>query len=517
MRLLHAPSLPGAWSVSRRARGSLTIKFALLIAIFVVLPFVLYDQFEAADRRIRDLLIGSIQHRSWLTAQALARSLDRPEGLAKFPIDNDTLGQYAEDGTTLKLLFSPRDGANSGSFYFIASHPRIAEQDIDSELDVLEKHGILESLAQSCVWGKTVEFRYDLPGGTEELLTSVNPINAAAGCWVLISSHGGAAFLKTSLGRPYWQADGIRFAIAIYLIFAVLAVLVVGRARRALDHFRTAAHEIRRAGPGHTTFSSRNIIPELATVATDFDQLVQDLHRTAADIRRTAEDNAHAVKTPVAVIRSAVERLKRSERRDDTEVHRAISLIESSVMRLTSLISVAQSLSNDAADFIVSPKVRVDIGVVVREALHTCQEIAAEKGVKFIPHLEGDICVLAPAGILDVVIENILDNATGFSPRGGKILVIVSRQQGNVNLYIEDEGPGIEPEAIDRVFDRYVSIRPRLPETDTLLTDLEHPAHAGLGLWIVRRYTEALGGRVTASNRAGGGLCVHLTLPCSAA
>src|SRR5262249_3970480 len=143
-------------------------------------------------------------------------------------------------------------------------------------------------------------------------LTSVVPINSTSGCWVLVSTHNGSEFLNTSIGRPYWQTQGVRFAAFVYLTFALLALLVALSVRRALHHFRAVACEIRRGGLPNATFASRNIVPELASVASDFDHLVHDLRRVAADIRDTAEDNAHAVKTPLATIRSALEPIKRS-------------------------------------------------------------------------------------------------------------------------------------------------------------------------------------------------------------
>src|SRR5581483_11909182 len=106
----------------------------------------------------------------------------------------------------------------------------------------------------------------------------------------------------------------------------------------------------------HATFASRNIVPELSSVASDFDHIVRELWRTAADIRRTSEDNAHAVKTPLATIRSALEPLKRAVPTTDQRARRAIHIIESSLAKLTVLITAAQRLGNDTADFIEAPK-----------------------------------------------------------------------------------------------------------------------------------------------------------------
>ena len=79
-------------------------------------------------------------------------------------------------------------------------------------------------------------------------------------------------------------------------------------------------------------------------------------------------------------------------------------------------------------------------------------------------------------------------------------------------------GPGIEPERLDRIFDRYYSLRPYkdCDDQDEGKTQAGAPAtdkHTGLGLWIVKRNVEALGGLVRAVNRPEGGLCIHIALP----
>ena len=117
--------------------------------------------------------------------------------------------------------------------------------------------------------------------------------------------------------------------------------------------------------------------------------------------------------------------------------------------------------------------------------------------------------MLAPEGILDVIVENILDNAIGFSPRDGTITTSLRKVGRTVELRIEDDGPGIDAARIDHIFERNYSHRPNKEHQHQPSTE---PSHAGLGLWIVQRYVEAMGGKVTASNRASGGLCILITL-----
>lgn len=471
----------------------------------MALPVILYGQFERADKQSRDLVADSLRRNGWLVAQALAARLEQREDVPPVEL-NAMLARFADNGTILKLMFKPSQGGAAGGFYFVASAPRVPADQMGADLDVLARHGILKSLGDSCTWDKPVEIRYRQMDGAEEILTSVIPIQGRRGCWALVSADNSSALLNTAFGRPYWQTDNIRMAAFIYLAFAGLALLVVLKARGALRHFRRVAGDIRRGGAGAARFTDRNPLPELASVAGDFDRLVQDLHRAAANIRGTAEENAHSVKAPLAVIRSALQPLKAVTPREDQRAQRALQLIETALSRLSALISAAQRLGNDTADFIEAPKLRINLTHVVADALHNARDISIDRQIRFIRHLDENVRVLAPDGILDIIVENILDNAIGFCRPGGTIETTLTRSAGRVDLIIDDEGPGIDPNKIEHIFDRNFSFRPAG-------TTAGEPAHAGLGLWIVRHHVEALGGSVTASNRPGGGLCMHVRLP----
>jgi two-component system sensor histidine kinase ChvG len=206
-----------------------------------------------------------------------------------------------------------------------------------------------------------------------------------------------------------------------------------------------------------------------------------------------------------------MEPLKRNISSQDHRAQRAAQLIESSLSRLSTLVTTAQRLGNDTADFIEAPKRRINLTRIVTDELLQCRDLAAGRGLRFIRRIEDRVLVLSPEGILDVLVENILDNAISFSPENGTIVLTLTKSKDRVDLKIEDEGPGIDQAKIDRIFERYFSLRP--VETPEEGDHGDGPEHAGLGLWIVRRSAEALGGGVIAANRVGGGLCVHVTLP----
>src|SRR6202012_5627737 len=94
-----------------------------------------------------------------------------------------------------------------------------------------------------------------------------------------------------------------------------------------------------------------------------------------------------------------------------------------------------------------------------------------------------------------------------FSQEGGTISVSLVARAEQAELVITDEGPGVPPSDLTRIFDRYFSSRDSAGASD------EHAVHFGVGLWIVRRNIEALGGRVSAENRSPHGLLIRILLP----
>jgi two-component system sensor histidine kinase ChvG len=290
-------------------------------------------------------------------------------------------------------------------------------------------------------------------------------------------------------------------------------------------------------------------MPELRNVAEDFDRLIDALRNSAQVMRRAAEDNAHAFKTPIGVIRQSIEPLKRSAG-SDRRGARAIYMIEQSLGRLDSLVSCAQHLDKSAADLIEPPAQPIDLSRTAERLVAAFAETAPEDGPKLTRRIDPRVTVRAGEDLLETVLENVIDNAVRFSPPHGEITVRLTRLKGTAVLCVEDQGPGVDPANLERIFERYfsegsaksqasgrVSVRPddTSPAADAIarptrrggaaaLALAEAPdekpesppvetPHFGIGLWIVRRYIEAVGGKVWAENRPAGGLKVTVTLP----
>lgn len=486
------------------------MKLVVLIGVFIALPFVLYGQFQTGDRKMRALVTSGIAQQSWLIAQAMKPVLNGSAMPQPAVLDRE-LAKYAADGTTLDLMFRP-SRSPSGEFYYVASAASRRPAELQRELDGLLAHGVLSRLPQTCSFNVPSQLRYAATKHGQEMLTWVLPIHTAYGCWALVSSHRASEFLNTSVGSSYWQTPEVRIATAIYLIMALLATLLAVSVGRSIRNFRRTAREISE-GRDRQSFDECNVIPELGSVARDFDRLVGDLYQAARDIREAAEDNAHSFKGPVATIAASLEPLRRLAAASDQRARRAVALVESSLGRLDALIAAAQRLDNVTANLIDTPRADMNLTQLLADTLVRYRALTALNSVVLGEALDPDVVVNAGAGMLEAVIENLLDNAISFSPPHGVITVTLRRSRTLLRLSVEDEGPGIDPGRIGRIFERYVSLRSQEPAIQPASFAGGQAAHAGLGLWIVRRNVENLGGRVVARNRASGGLGVHILLP----
>ena len=212
--------------------------------------------------------------------------------------------------------------------------------------------------------------------------------------------------------------------------------------------------------------------------------------------REFAADASHELRTPLAITRASIAELRRG-RDDPATVDRALDDLDAGATRMELLVDDLLLLARTDADAIDLVEDDTDLALVVAEATEALEPIAAARAVRLVLDIEpapvrGDEARLRQlAGIL-------VDNAVRHSPDGGRVTVVV---RAGARLDVEDEGPGIEPEHLERVFERFWRA-PGSPAGGT-----------GLGLAIARWIAEHHGGSISAANRGatpGARFTVHL-------
>jgi two-component system sensor histidine kinase ChvG len=510
----------GGPQTSERRRGShwpwsLTAKTAFLAIVFILVPIFLYLEFRSAHEESQELLLTNVRAEGRTISQSLLPVLENADSAA-LPEIGRHLARYAGQVTTIKLLLQPRAQDATSGFYYVASWPAIAPKNLEAEREILARQGVLDRLAENCHGEMPFSLIYHRPTGGAEIVTAVTPVATLAGCWAVVASFSGDAFPAAHLGQPYWATPPVIIAALIYVTMAAITFGTLLSVRGGLRRFAWRARRIREQGPDAGSFADRNNLPELADVAAEFDRMVEALHRSAADIRRTAEDNAHAFKTPIAVIRQSIEPLRRAMPQDNQRAQRAIGVVEHSLDRLDGLIASARRLDEATADLIAEPRVPVDLGRVIGRliqirsgvlASHDVSIIVASHDLTISADVLPGVYVLGTEGMIETVVENLIENAVSFSPARGEILVRMARDGRFARLSISDQGPGVPAEQLQRIFDRYYSERRSEPANEGT------SSYFGIGLWIARRNVEAMGGTIEAENLEPQGLAIHVCLP----
>lgn len=495
----------------------------MLFGIFVAVPILLYAEFKSADDDKRQLLRTLVQEQGRLIAQSLRPMLEQQQGKS-IPDLSNRLARLSDGRIRVRLLFRPTTNGKAGNFYFVGSVPAVSASRLSRARAELIRTGILDKLQGSCAGNIPLAMRYTNPAGEKEVLTSVTPVNAATGCWVVITSYATADVIGSSIARPYWQNPEIQFAAAIYLLMALIVMSLFLGVWRSLHRFQKLARDIRTERAHQTSFARLNEVPELGGVAREFDNLVNTLESSAESIRHAAEDNTHAFKTPIAVIRQSLEPLRRAAGRAGPREQRALELIEKSVVRLDRLVSAARRMDETNAELVDPPREVIDLSAVLERILSGYAETARDRGLGLLHKLEPGVMVMASEELVETVVENLLDNAMSFSPPDSAITVTLTRRDGSVDLSVHDQGSGSDPKYLSRLFERYYTSREASPEMPAKIgvggyelvaqrVDDDRSAHSGIGLWIVRRNVEAIGGTVTAKNLPGRGLGVRVSIP----
>ncbi len=494
--------------------ASLLGRLAILVVIFLAVPVALYFLFSAADQDKKSLLISNVAERGRLITEILRPRLEEG-GLENFSEIRHDFASLAGADAQIKLMFRPVESANTSRFFYVASAPEVGVSAIEAERQKLQERGILAVLAQSCDRGEPMTMRYQETSPPVQIITSVTPLTTKAGCWTVVTAYSTSAYLRSSIGRPYWTTPEVRFAAIIYATMALLTVTIMLGVWHNLRRISRLARVIRLQGRQGRKFAEENVLTEVGRVADELDRLVAALEQSAKSIREAAEENAHAYKTPLAVISQSVAPLRRIVPPENERGQGAIDRIENAVEKLDDLIAGAWQMDELVANLLDPPRDEMDLSALVRGVIEDYNPVLAQQGLTVTLSIMDECKIVAGEEMLETVIENLIENAAGFAKDGGGIQVSLNQEQSRVHLVVEDDGPGVPESELERIFERYYSARTQMPDrSDGVMGGIQEK-HLGIGLWIVRRNVEGMGGQVRAGNRPEGGLKVTVELPIS--
>jgi signal transduction histidine kinase len=218
--------------------------------------------------------------------------------------------------------------------------------------------------------------------------------------------------------------------------------------------------------------------------------------------REFAADASHELRTPLTVIRSSVEYLARHGSEPVATVGDALEDITAEVRQLSTLVDDLLLLARSDSGAIELDRLPLDLGDVAGEAASTLVQPAADRNVRIVVDPEPAAVIGDPVRLRQLV-AILVDNAIRHSPPGGEVRVAVRGDGRTAILSVEDQGTGIRPEDLPRVFDRFWRA-PGAPAGGT-----------GLGLAIAQWIVERHGGRISVVNPAEAGARFNVQLPSS--
>lgn len=242
---------------------------------------------------------------------------------------------------------------------------------------------------------------------------------------------------------------------------------------------------------------------ELAHLAGAFNEMAGSLEHAEQIRRQLLADVAHELRTPLATVESYVEAIADGVLAADEENW---SAIRAETARLNRLVDDLQRVSRAEAHQLDLHPQPVAPGALVRDAVKAAGPAYAAKGVA----LEGDVERELPTIEVDPerlaeVLANLLANALRHTPPGGTVTASARRESGLIEIAVTDDGEGIAPEHLDRVFERFYRVDPARARAS---------GGTGIGLAIVRAIVQAHDGTVTAvSDGAGRGATFTIRLP----
>jgi two-component system sensor histidine kinase ChvG len=282
-------------------------------------------------------------------------------------------------------------------------------------------------------------------------------------------------------------------AVMVVLSF-LLAGTIAGPVRRLAESAQLVRRRIRSRVEIPDFTRRRDEIGHLSGVLRD---MTSALYRRIEAIESFAADVAHELKNPLTSLRSAVETLPLAK--SDESRGRLLAVIQHDVKRLDRLISDISDASRLDAEMQRHEAQPVDLKRLLNTVVNVANEVPHDDGVLVSLTFEGDeqasFVVPGHDSRLGQVIDNLIDNARSFSPPGGTVRITCRHLKNEVEILVDDDGPGVDPETLEKIFERFYTHRPHQ----------DFGQNSGLGLSISKQIVEAHDGRIWVENRQAPG------------
>ena len=282
-------------------------------------------------------------------------------------------------------------------------------------------------------------------------------------------------------------------------VLATAALLPVERLRRQVEDLSAMDKDVSVEVP--------NTKDEIAALARTMNALLARLHHALVRQRSFVSDAGHELRTPFAILQAELELAGRSGRTRE-ELVEAVNSAAEETARLTRLAEDLLFLARSDEEAAPLQITRTSLRSILERSAELVESRSENAGVRVLVEASDDLEADVDAGRIRQALDNLLDNALRYAPRGSEIVVNAARtngaRSGRARIEVGDRGPGFPSSFLPHAFERF-----RRPDDGRARGD----GGSGLGLAIVAAIAEGHGGSASVANREGGGAVATIELP----
>ena len=334
---------------------------------------------------------------------------------------------------------------------------------------------------------------------TDEL--SLQPVETDSGVvgWVGFAGMGpvlppdAQRFLR---GQVRLMAISLTIALVLAAVLAFLLArhlsLPMRRLSSAVDDLARGHYEVR------AEVGSQD---EIGRLGNSVNQLAETLQKNRSARQRWIADIAHELRTPVAIMKGELESIADGVRQVDLSMTESL---KEEINQLASLVDDLQTLALSDAGALNVIKEPVDLSEMLAQSSDGFGQRLGERRIKLELDPGQNITLSGDQQRLKQLLHNLLENSCRYVDAGGTVYLSVEAGEHEVGIVLEDSGPGVSDEQLERLFDRFY----RAESSRSRAT-----GGSGLGLSICKNIAEAHGGSIEASHSPRGGLRIRISLP----
>ena len=298
--------------------------------------------------------------------------------------------------------------------------------------------------------------------------------------------------------RDEFWAKSLLITLIITIISSLTMYLVIGHALRPLQNLGKQMGEIQIKNL-QTPIVSGNADNEIAQLTNAFNKMLSRLGTNFAEQKQFSANAAHELRTPLAVIRTRLEVLGKSNTVEIEEYKDTIAMITTQIDRLSHVIDVLLEMTELKS---AEKTDHISLADMVEEILYDLAAIAEARGITVV-QTAGNVEIIGNDTLIYRAIYNLIENAIKYNRDGGKVIIAIEAQENLAVVRISDTGSGIEKSEWEHIFEPFFRIDKSRSRS---------MGGAGLGLALVREIAKEHSGNAKVVKSSTEGTTIELSL-----